>query len=218
MEPASERTRVRRRDERGRYDRDTEHAILDEALVCHVGFVADGQPYVMPTTYARVGERLYVHGAAASRMLRTLAGGVPVCVTVTLLDGLVLARTAFHHSMNYRSVVVLGTAVEVVADDERLQALEAIVEHIAAGRWRDVRAPNQEELRATRVLRVALDEASAKLRTGPPLDGGEDLALGCWAGVIPLKLTAAPPVADPNLAAGIVPSPGVAAYRRGAKP
>jgi nitroimidazol reductase NimA-like FMN-containing flavoprotein (pyridoxamine 5'-phosphate oxidase superfamily) len=214
MEPASERTRLRRRAERGRYDRETVHAILDEALVCHVGFSVEGQPYVIPTTYARVGDLLYVHGAAASRMLRTLAGGVPVCVTVTLIDGLVLARSAFHHSMNYRSVVVLGTAIEVVDPDERRRALEAIVEHVVPGRAPDVRSPSDEELRATRVLCLALDEASAKVRTGPPLDAAADLGRRCWAGVIPLRLTAATPLADPDLAAGIAPSPEVVGYRR----
>ena len=214
MEPLTERTRVRRRAERGRYDRETVHAILDDALVCHVGFTAEGQPYVIPTTYARVEDRLYVHGAAASRMLRTLAAGVPVCVTVTLVDGVVLARSAFHHSMNYRSVVVLGTAVEVVDTDERRRALEAIVEHVVPGRAQNVRGPSDEELRATRVLRVALDDASAKVRTGPPLDAPADLGLGCWAGVIPLRLTPQPPVADPDLAAGIAPSPEVVGYRR----
>jgi len=215
MEPSSERTRVRRRAERGRYDREVVHAILDEALVCHVGFVADGQPYVIPTTYARVGDELYVHGAAASRMLRTLAGGVPVCVTVTLLDGLVLARTAFHHSMNYRSVVVLGTAIEVRDAGERLRALEAIVEHVVPGRWRDVRGPSDVELRATRVLRLPLDEASAKIRTGPPLDTEEDVAAAaCWAGVIPLRLTAAAAEADRPIADPIAPPASVTACER----
>ena len=214
MEPASERTRLRRRAERGRYDRETVHAILDEALVCHVGFSVEGQPYVIPTTYARVWDLLYVHGAAANRMLRTLAGGVPVCVTVTLIDGFVLARSAFHHSMNYRSVVVLGTAIEVVDPDERRRALEAIVEHVVPGRARNVRPPSDEELRATRVLCLALDEASAKVRTGPPLDAAAELGRRCWAGVIPLRLTAATPLADPDLAAGIAPSPEVVGYRR----
>jgi hypothetical protein len=202
---ASERTRVRRLPARGCYDQATIDAILDEALVCHVGFAVDGQPYVIPMNYARVGRQLYMHGSAASRTLRTLATGVPVCVTVTLLDGLVLARSAFHHSMNYRSVVILGTAVEVRDPDERLAALEAIVEHILAGRWREVRPPNERELRATSVLRLPLDEVSAKIRSGPPLDDADDLGQPCWAGVIPLRLVAATPLPDAHLPAGAEP-------------
>ncbi len=201
----TERTRVRRLPARANYDRATINAILDEALVCHVGFTVDAQPYVIPTTYARVDQQLYIHGSAASRMLRTLTDGVPVCVTVTLLDGLVLARSAFHHSMNYRSVVILGTAIEVTNAAERLAALEAIVEHIRPGRWREVRAPNERELRATSVLQLALDEVSAKVRSGPPLDDAEDLGQPCWAGVIPLRSTAGAPLPDPQLAAGIAP-------------
>jgi nitroimidazol reductase NimA-like FMN-containing flavoprotein (pyridoxamine 5'-phosphate oxidase superfamily) len=201
----SERTRVRRLPARACYDQATIDAILDEALVCHVGFAVDGQPYVIPTTYARVGRQLYIHGSAASRMLRTLASGVPVCVTVTLLDGLVLARSAFHHSMNYRSVVILGTAVEVSDPEERLAALEAIVEHILAGRWRQVRPPSERELRATSVLRLPLDEVSAKIRSGPPLDDADDLGQPCWAGVIPLRLVAVSPLADAHLPAGVEP-------------
>lgn len=195
----TERTRVRRIPKPASYEPGTIYAILDEGLVCHVGFAIDGQPYVIPTTYARVDDQLYLHGSAASRMLRRLAGGVPVCVTVTLLDGLVLARSAFHHSMNYRSVVVLGTATEVVDQGERLAALEAIVEHMRPGRWRDVRPPSEQELRATSVLRLPLAEASAKIRTGPPLDDDDDLTRGCWAGEIPLRLTFQTPVADPQL-------------------
>jgi hypothetical protein len=201
--PASERTRLRRRPERGRYDRETIHAILDEALVCHLGFNVDGQPFVIPTTFARVGDRLYVHGSAAGRTMRALATGAPVCVTVTLLDGLVLARSAFHHSMNYRSVVVLGHAVEVTDSEERLAAFEAIVEHVLPGRWNEVRWPTEQELRATTVLRLPLDEASAKVRQGGPLDDEEDLALDCWAGFIPLRLRVEEPVAAPDLRAGI---------------
>lgn len=212
--PPSERVRVRRKPERGAYDRATIHAILDEALVCHVGFMLDGQPYVIPTTYGRVGEQLYVHGAAASRMLRTLAGGIPVCVTVTLLDGLVLARSALRHSMNYRSVVVLGTATQVTDPDERLAALEAIVEHVLAGRWQAVRRPTEPELRATAVLRVPLAEASAKTRTGPPIDLDEDMARGSWAGEIPLRLVAQTPVADLRLAPDVRLPVSIAGYRR----
>jgi nitroimidazol reductase NimA-like FMN-containing flavoprotein (pyridoxamine 5'-phosphate oxidase superfamily) len=182
------RVQVRRLPERGAYDRETIDAILDEALICHVGFVVNGQPYVIPTIHARDGDRLYLHGSAASRMLRTLEGGTPVCVTVTIQDGLVLARSAFHHSMNYRSVVVLGTAVEVDEPDERLRALEIISEHVTPGRWNDVRRPTEVELRQTRVLRMGLDEASAKMRSGGPKDDEDDIALPVWAGVLPLRL------------------------------
>ncbi len=201
----TERTRVRRLPARASYDRAVVNAILDEGLVCHVGFTVAAQPYVIPTTYARVSRHLYIHGSAASRMVHTLTDGAPVCVTVTLLDGLVLARSAFHHSMNYRSVVILGTAVEVSGADERLAALKAIVEHIRSGRWREVRSPNPQELRATSVLRLALDEVSAKVRSGPPLDDADDLAQECWAGIIPLHLVAGAPVPDPHLPAGIAP-------------
>ncbi len=212
--PPTDRTRVRRKPERGRYDRETIHAILDEGLVCHVGFAVDGQPYVIPTTYGRIDDQLYVHGSAASRMLGTLAGGVPVCVTVTLLDGLVLARSARRHSMNYRSVVVLGTAAEVVDRQERCAALEAIVDHAVPGRWREVRPPSERELRETAVLRLPLTEVSAKIRSGPPLDVDDDLARSCWAGEVPLRLAAQPLVPDPRLAGGIEPPAAIAVYRR----
>ena len=190
------RTRVRRLPSRASYDRATVHAILDEALVCHVGFVHEGQPFVLPTTYARVGDALYLHGAAASRMLRGLRAGIPVCVTVTLLDGLVLARSAFHHSMNYRSVVILGVATEVSEAAERRRALEAIVEHVNPGRWAQVRPPNDRELKATMVLALPIVEVSAKVRSGPPLDDAEDIGWPCWAGHVPLRLTALAPVPD----------------------
>ena len=214
----SPRTRVRRLPARARYDRPTLDAILDEGLVCHIGFVADGQPFVIPTTYARVGDRLYVHGSAASRLLRTLASGTPICVTVTLLDGLVLARSAFHHSMNYRSAVVLGVAAEVTDPAEKAAALEAIVEHVVPGRSRDARGGNSKEIAQTLVLSLALTEASAKIRTGPPLDDEEDLALPCWAGVIPLRLTPSTPVPDPRLVPGIGVPAYVSDYRRPASP
>lgn len=217
MQPPSERTRIRQRPQRARYDRDTIAAILDEGLVCHVGFVVDGVPWVIPTAYGRAGDRLYVHGGAGSRLLRTLAGGVPVCVTVTLLDGLVLARSAFHHSMNYRSVVVPGTAEEVTDPAERLAALRAIVEHLVPGRWDEVRGPSEAELRATRVVRIALDEASAKVRTGPPIDDADDLRLGCWVGELPLALAVGTPVADPALPAGIAPTATVTRWRAAAR-
>jgi len=205
---------VRRRPARASYERDVIQAILDEGLVCHVGFVLDGQPFVIPTTYARVGDALYVHGAAASRMLRGLARRLPVCVTVTLLDGLVLARSAMHHSMNYRSVVVLGTATEVTDADEKRRALEALVEHVAPGRWPAVRPPSVAELAATAVLRLPVVEVSAKVRTGPPIDDADDLARPCWAGEVPLRLVALTPIDDPDLAPGITPPPA-ASYARG---
>jgi nitroimidazol reductase NimA-like FMN-containing flavoprotein (pyridoxamine 5'-phosphate oxidase superfamily) len=205
----SERTRVRRAPARARYERATIDAILDEALIAHLGFAVDGQPYVIPTLQARVGDTVYVHGSAASRAIRTLGAGAPACLTVTLVDGLVLARSAFHHSMNYRSVVVLGEARSVREPDEVLIALEAFAERVAAGRWREVRPPNRQELKGTRVLAMTLDEASAKVRSGPPVDDEEDYALDVWAGVIPLTLVAGTPVDDPRLTAGIAaPSPG----------
>jgi hypothetical protein len=212
---ATERTRIRRLPQRGSHERATIDAILDEALYCHLGFTVDGQPYVIPTIHARVGDQVYLHGSAASRMLRTLADGVPVCLTVTLLDGLVLARSAFHHSMNYRSVIVLGSARPVLARDEKVAALEAIVEHVVPGRSRAVRAPNEQELKATSVLVLPLAEASAKIRTGPPLDDAEDLGQPCWAGVLPLTLTPLTPVADPQLPPAIAPPAYVTVYRRG---
>jgi len=201
--PPSERTRVKRLPARAAYERETIDAILDEGLVCHVGFVLDGQPFVIPTAYARVGDGLLVHGSAASRMLRGLATGLPVCVTVTLIDGLVLARSAFHQSMNYRSVVILGVATLVSEPEEKLGALEVIVDHLVPGRWAEVRQPNEKELKATSVLRLSLAEASAKIRSGGPLDDEEDMALPCWAGVLPLRLTASAPIAEPGLAPGL---------------
>jgi nitroimidazol reductase NimA-like FMN-containing flavoprotein (pyridoxamine 5'-phosphate oxidase superfamily) len=184
------RTELHRRKSRGTYDRQTVHAILDEALVCHLGFVAEGQPYVLPTAFVREDESLYVHGAAASRALRTLAAGVPACVTVTLLDGLVLARSAFHHSMNYRSVVVLGTAREIAEGPRKLRAMSLLVDKVSPGRWSRVRAPSAKELSATSLLELPLVEVSAKVRAGPPLDDPEDAHVSVWAGVIPLALGA----------------------------
>jgi len=210
----SPRTTVGRLPERARYDLDTIRAILDEGLVCHVGFVADGQPFVIPSTYARWDDRLVIHGSAASRMVRALAGGAAACASVTLLDGLVLARSAFHHSVNYRSVVVVGTATEVVDPEEKLRALGAIVEHVAPGRGASVRPPSEIELRATRVVTLPLDEASAKVRTGPPKDDEDDYALPVWAGEIPLGLEPGRAVADPRLAPGIAVPPHVLLWRR----
>jgi len=208
------RTTVRRLPKRGAYERDTINRILDEALICHVGFIIEGQPMVIPTIHTRIGDALYFHGSAASRMLRWLREGVPVCVTVTLLDGLVLARSAFHHSMNYRSVVVLGTAREVVDRKEKLRVLEAIVEHVMRGRARDARGPNENELKSTMLVRLPLDEASAKIRTGPPLDDEEDYSMPIWAGVLPLALTASEPIADPRSNLGIEVPEYIRAYRR----
>jgi hypothetical protein len=199
----TERTQVRRLPARGAYDSETVFKILDEGVVCHVGFVVDGQPYVIPTGYARAGDTLYVHGAPASRMLRTLAGGVNVCVTVTLVDGLVLARSAFHHSMNYRSVVILGHAKVLEGREEKLRALEVLTEHVIHGRWKDVRHPSESELKATVVLALPLAEVSAKVRTGPPKDDEEDYQLPIWAGVLPLPMTPGVPEADPRLVPGI---------------
>ena len=194
----TERTQVKRLPKRGKYDRETVYAILDAGFVCHVGFSVDGQPYVIPTNYGRVGDTLYLHGSAASRMLRTLSGGVPVSVTVTLVDGLVLARSAFHHSVNYRSVVILGTARLVEDPAEKMEALRIFTEHVMKGRWDDVRQPNEQEIKATSVLALLIEEASAKIRTGGPVDDEEDYALPVWAGVLPLETVAKEPIADPQ--------------------
>jgi nitroimidazol reductase NimA-like FMN-containing flavoprotein (pyridoxamine 5'-phosphate oxidase superfamily) len=210
----TDRTQVRRLPDRGAYDSETVFRILDEGFFCHVGFAVDGQPFVIPTGYARVGDTLYLHGSAASRMLRTLAGGVQVCVTVTLVDGLVLARSAFHHSVNYRSVVILGRATAVENLKEKMRALEAFTEHIVHGRWNDVRKPTESELKATAVLALPLDEVSAKVRSGPPKDDEQDYALPIWAGVVPLRIVSAPPVTDPRLGPGIAPPAYAQSYSR----
>jgi len=212
--PPSSRSRVKRLPERAAYDRATVDAILDEGFLCHVAFATDGQPFVIPTVYGRLGDSLYLHGSSASRMLRTLAGGVEASVCVTHVDGLVLARSAFHHSVNFRSVVLFGTATEVIDPSEKQRALQAIVEHIVPQRWQDVRGPSAQELRRTCVLQLALDEASAKLRSGPPLDDEEDYGLGCWAGVIPMRIEYADPVDDPRLASGVECPDYVTGYRR----
>jgi uncharacterized protein len=196
------RTKLRRLPKRGAHDRATIDAILDEALISHVGFVHDGRPAVIPTLHARMGDQVLIHGSAASRMLRALAGGIDACLTATLIDGLVLARSAFHHSVNYRSVVLYGTARLVTDPDEREQALEAFTERLMPGRWADVRWPTRKELKATTVLSLAIEEGSAKVRSGPPIDDDEDYALDAWAGVVPLQLTRGEPVADPLLRAG----------------
>ena len=194
------RTRVVREPHRGVYDRATAYRILDEAILCHVGFVADGQPYVIPTSYGRDGDVLYIHGSAASRMLRNLDQGVPVCVTVTLVDGLVLARSIFNHSMNYRSVVILGKATLVDDPAEKISALRVLSEHIIPHRWNDVRQPNEKELKATSVLKIPIEEFSAKVRLGPPIDDEEDYSFPTWAGVIPLEMATGAPIPDERCA------------------
>jgi nitroimidazol reductase NimA-like FMN-containing flavoprotein (pyridoxamine 5'-phosphate oxidase superfamily) len=199
------RTRVVREPQRAVYDRAAVYEILDEAFICHLGFSVDGQPYVIPTSYGRSGDVLYVHGSAASRMLRRLSEGIPVCMTVTLLDGLVLARSVFNHSMNYRSVVVLGTATIVDDPEEKLKGLYAISEHIIPGRWAEARQPNEKELKATAVIRLPIQEFSAKVRTGPPIDDEEDYSFPVWAGVIPLTTVAGQPMGDDRLITNVVP-------------
>lgn len=195
----TDRTQVKRLPKRAVYDQAQVHAILDEGFICHVGFAVDGQPYVIPTGYARSGDRLYIHGSAASRMLRALGQGVQVCVTVTLVDGLVLARSAFHHSMNYRSVLVLGQARVVTDPEEKMAALALFTNHIVPGRWDEVRLPNEQEMKSTTVLALALDEVSAKVRTGGPIDDEEDYAWPVWAGVVPLRIEAGDPLPDARL-------------------
>jgi uncharacterized protein len=213
-EPPSERTRVRRLPERGVYERSQIDAILDEALICHLAYVKDSEPRVIPTIHARVGDTLYVHGSNASRTLRSTKGGAPVAAEVTLIDGLVLARSAFHHSMNYRSVVVYGRAREVTDPTEKFDAQRALVEHVVRGRAADARLPNQRELDQTTILAISLDEASAKVRTGPPKDEEEDLALPVWAGVLPLRTVPGQPEPDPLLPSGIATPGYVSDYRR----
>ena len=213
--PPSDRVRLRRKRERGSYDRDVIDAILDEALIAHLGIVeADGQPVVTPTLHARRGDILYCHGAVASRTLKALAAGAPACLTVSLIDGLVLARAAMHHSANYRSVVVMGSARVLEEPEEKLAALEAVVEHIVPGRWAHVRPPSANELKATAVLALPIEQASAKIRTGPPLDDEEDHALDAWAGVIPFVTSIGALQPDPRLRAGIEPPPHASAYAR----
>lgn len=195
----TERTKVRRAPERGRYDRTFVHQVLDEALICHVGFALDGQPFVIPTIHARVGETLYLHGSVGSRMMKVAGAGEPLCVTVTIVDALVLARSAFHHSMNYRSAVILGAARAVDERSEKLVAAEAIAHHIWPGRWDDARQPSELELRKTAFAALDLEEVSAKTRTGPPKDDPADLELGHWAGTVPVRTVTGNPEADPDL-------------------
>lgn len=209
-------TRVRRLPERGHYDRPTVDAILDAGFVCHVGFVVDGQPVVIPTSYWRHGDHVYFHGSAASRMLRHIGTeGVRCCLTVTHTDGLVLARSAFHHSINYRSVMLFGAAEPVADDAAKRRALEAFVEHLFPGRWATLRPMTDQEVKATSVLRLAIAECSAKLRAGPPKDDEADYSLPIWAGVIPLHVVASPPDPDPALTPGLTPPPHATEFRLG---
>jgi len=200
---------------RGDYERETIEAILDEGLIAHLGFAVDGEPYVIPTLHARVGEHVYFHGSSASRTVRALAAGAQMCLTVTLLDGLVLARSAVHHSVNYRSVVVLGQATAIQEPAEKMAAIEAFTERLVPGRWQETRPPTAKELKAIQVLSLPLDEASAKLRTGPPVDDEEDYALDVWAGVIPMQTTLGAPIPDARLAEGIPVSPSARAWSPG---
>jgi nitroimidazol reductase NimA-like FMN-containing flavoprotein (pyridoxamine 5'-phosphate oxidase superfamily) len=210
----TDRTRVRRMPERGVYDRRAVEAILDEALYCHVATVEDGRPRAIPTIHVRIGDIVYIHGSTGSRTLRGIRGGQDVCLVVTLLDGLVFARSAAHHSMNYRSVVMYGTAREVTDPEEKWRAQAALVDHVCAGRSSQARMPNDKELRETLILAVPLREASAKIRTGPPLDDEEDLELSIWAGVLPLRMVPQAPQDAPDLPPGLSVPPNVAGYRR----
>ncbi len=210
----TDRTKVKRLPARGAYDRETIYSILDAGFICHVGFVVEGQPYVIPTGYARIGDHLYIHGSAASRMLRNLAAGADVCVTITHVDGLVLARSAFHHSINYRSVVVLGRAELVTDADEKYAALEAFTDHVIPGRWPEIRWPNELEMKATSVLRLPIEEASAKMRTGDPKDDEEDYEMNVWAGVVPLETYAGEPLPDAKLTEGIELPAHVREYKK----
>ena len=199
----TKRTELRRLPDRGSHDRETIDSILDAGFLAHVGFCLDGRPFVIPTLYGRDGERLYLHGSAASRMLRELETGVAVCVTVTLVDGLVLSRSAFDHSMNYRSIVAFGTARKVVDPEQKVKFLRVISEHLIAGRWAEVRGPSEKELKATMVLEFSIEEASSKVRSGPPLDDESDYGLPVWAGVLPLEIKSRPPIPDDKLVEGI---------------
>lgn len=212
--PQTQRTTLKRLPKRGVYDRELVYQILDEGFICHVSFAVDGQPFVIPTGYARVGDQLYIHGSQVSRMLRTLSSGIDVCVAVTLIDGLVLARSAFHHSVNYRSVVIFGRASIVEEREAKLAALFAFSEHVIPGRWDDVREPTEQELKATTVLSLRLEEVSAKVRTGPPIDDEADYALKVWAGVLPLQLVAGAPIKDPRLPESIEPPSYALKYTR----
>ncbi|MBT5109835.1 MAG: pyridoxamine 5'-phosphate oxidase family protein [Rhodospirillaceae bacterium] len=207
--PVTSRNRVKRAHERGRYDRETVHAILDAGIICHLGYSIDGQPFVTPTSYWRDGETVYVHGSSASRTLRDMGGGIEACLAVTHLDGMVLARSGYHHSMNYRSVIMYGTAKPVTDPDEILAALKIFMDQITPGRWDECRPVNEQELKATCVLAMKLEDVSAKVRTGPPVDDEADYASPMWAGVVPIHTVAGDPIADPRLPDG-VPAPDFA--------
>ena len=212
--PQTERTTLKRLPKRGSYDRELVYGILDEGFLCHVGFMVAGEPFVIPTGYVRIEDKLCIHGSQISRMLRTLSSGIEVCVAVTLVDGLVLARSAFHHSINYRSVVLFGHAMTIEDREAKLAALLAFSEHMVPGRWEEVRKPTEAELKATTVLALPLVEVSAKVRSGPPIDDEEDYALSVWAGVLPLKLAAGEPISDPRLPESIEPPPYALKYCR----
>ncbi len=209
----TERTTAKRHPERSTHEFATIARILDEGIYCHIGFSVDTQPFVVPTAYGRAGRALYIHGSAASRALRSLSEGLPLCLTVTLFDGLVLARSAFSHSINYRSVMILGVA-HVVPEDDKARALRVITEHVIPGRWADVRPPSSQELKATTVLKLDIGEASAKVRSGPPIDDEEDHTLSCWAGELPFTLEVQPPVRDARLSAGVEPPAYLTQYSR----
>ena len=217
MLQVTERSRVKRQPKRGCNDLDTINQILDEALVVHVGFVVDNQPFVIPMGYGRDGEQLYLHGSTASRMLQNLEKGIEICVTATLLDGIVMARSLFHHSMNYRSAVLFGRATLVKDDAEKMHALKVLSEHMAPGRWEQARKPTVKEVKGTTVLAFPIEEGSAKVRRGAPLDDAKDYALPVWAGELPLKLTAGAPIPDPKLPTNILPPRNVTDYVRGAR-
>ena len=210
----TERTKLKRLPKRGNFERETIYQILDEAFICHVGFTVGEKPFVIPTSYARIKDNLMIHGSAASRMLRNLKDEIEVCVTVTIIDGLVLARSAFHHSMNYRSVVIFGKAKLIDDEQEKYNALKAFTEHIIPNRWDEIRSPNQQELKGTTVLSIPLHEASAKIRVGNPVDDEEDYEMNVWAGVIPLNLAVGKPIADDRLKDGIEVPKHILDYKR----
>ena len=210
----TDRNRIKRLPKRGHYDRETIHRILDEALICHVAFVEKGQPYVIPINFARMGDRIVLHGAKASRLLKHIEAGDPICVEVTIVDGLVLARSVFNHSVNYRSVVVFGKGRLIEDQQEKLAALQAVTEHLIPGRWQEARLPNRKELNATSVVSINMDEASAKVRVGPPVDEPEDYALPVWAGILPLQETPLPPIRDEVQSENIPLPKYVAQYSR----
>lgn len=210
----TQKTKVNRAPKRGHYDFETVASILDEGLVCHVGFVVEDQPFVIPTAYGRLSDKVYIHGAGASRMMKSLEEGIDVCLTVTLLDGLVLARSVYHHSMNYRSVVLFGQATKVEDPKEKALALKAFTEHVMRGRWDAVRSPNEAELASTTVLSLPIKEASAKIRTGPPIDDPADYELPIWAGVLPLVQRSQEPITDPQMRVDVAVPESVLAYER----